>query len=410
MRNGELIALLVCPDRDLAQAFAETQAQSNAFQIVADLKSYPTAQALEVRVRQTQPDVVLVDVATDLETAAQLIGAIPGMRADLYAAGLHRTNEPDAIVKALRAGASEFLHAPFDLAQQREVVARLNRLRNTEVRSEPEFGRVVAFSSTKPGSGASTLATQTAFALKRRTGKRVLLIDFDLMGGTIGFYLKLNHPYSLLDAIENAGRLNPALWSSLIVNSGGVDILPAPETPYTEAVSGGALHEVMQYARVLYDWVVLDLPTIFQKLSLQALPESELTYLVSTSELPSLHLARKAAGLMNQLSVAKESYQMVVNRVSKRDNISSSDLEKIFNCSIEATFPNDYFSLHRVVTLGQPLGVESDLGRAIEALTTKMAGGGAGRGSKKDKAGKAGAAVPAPAAARVDPKTVVSQA
>lgn len=405
MRNGELIALLICPDRALAQSFTDTQAESRAFQIVADLKSYPTVQALEVRVRQSQPDVVLVDVATDLETAAELISAIPAMRPELFAVGLHRTNEPEALVRSLRAGASEFLHAPFDLAQQRESVARLNRIRGSQTRSEPEFGRVIAFSSTKPGSGASTLATQTAFALKRRTGKRVLLIDFDLMGGTIGFYLKLNHPYSLLDAIENAGRLNPALWTSLIVNSGGVDILPAPETPHTEAVSGGSLHEVMQYARVMYDWIVLDLPTIFQKLSLQALPEAELTYLVSTSELPSLHLARKAAGLMQQLSVAKGSYQMVVNRVSKRDNISSSDLEKIFNCSIEATFPNDYFSLHRVVTLGQPLGTESDLGRAIEALTTKMAGGAGSRGAKKDKPG-----APVPGSTKVEPHTVTSQA
>lgn len=394
MRNGELIALLVCPNRDLAKLFADTQQHTKAFQVVADLKTYPTPQALEVRIRQAQPDVVLLDVATDLETATQLIASVPGIRPGLYVVGLHHTNEPDAIVRSLRAGATEFLHAPFDEVQQREAVARLNRLRAPELRAEPEFGRVIAFSSTKPGSGASTLATQTAFALKRRTNKRVLLVDFDLMGGTIGFYLKLNHPYSLLDAIENAGRLNQALWSSLVVNSGGVDILPAPETPFTGSVSAGALHEVMQFARVLYDWVVLDLPAIFQKLSLQALPESEVTFLVSTSELPSLHLARKAAGLMNQLAVPKDGYQMVVNRVSKRDNISSSDLEKIFNCSIEATFPNDYFSLHRVVTLGQPLGADSDLGKAIEGLTTRLAGGSGRSKAKPAAAEKAGAARP----------------
>jgi len=409
MRNGELIALLVCPDRELAHLFAGTQAESQAFKIVADIKSYPEPQALEVRIRQTQPDVVLIDVATDLSQAEALISLIAGLRTDLHAVGLHRTNEPEAIVRSLRAGATEFLHAPFDQAQQREAVSRLNRMRAPEARSEPEFGRVVAFSSTKPGSGASTLATQTAFALKRRTGKRILLIDFDLMGGTIGFYLKLNHPHSLLDALENAGRLNPALWSSLVVNSGGVDILPAPETPYTGGISSGALHEVLQYARVLYDWVVLDLPAIFQKLSLQALPEAELTYLVSTSELPSLHLARKAAGLMQQINASRESYQMVVNRVSKRDNISSGDLEKIFNWPIEATFPNDYFSLHRVVTLGQPLGTESDLGKSIEALTTRLTGGGTGK-DKRRSGGTPGTAGGAPTAARTEVKPAGTRA
>ena len=67
---------------------------------------------------------------------------------------------------------------------------------------------MVAFSSSKPGSGASTIATQTAFALQRLTGKRVLLADCDLTGGTIGFYLKLSHNYSLVDALQHAEHLD----------------------------------------------------------------------------------------------------------------------------------------------------------------------------------------------------------
>ena len=41
---------------------------------------------------------------------------------------------------------------------------------------------------------------------------------------------------------------------------------------------------------------------------------------------------------------------------------------KLFNCPVHASLPNDYFSLHRVVTLGQPLGPEGELGKAIERL------------------------------------------
>lgn len=372
MRTGELTALLICPDREMAQQFVAAVGSTRAFRIVADLKSYPAMPALEVRLRQVQPDIVVLDLASGLDEACLLVEQITALHTGAHVVGLHRTNELDAIVRSLRSGASEFLHAPFDAAQQSAVTGRLNRLRAPEVKTEPQFGRVIAFASTKPGSGASTLAAQAAFALKRRTNQRVLLIDFDLMGGTIAFYLKLNHPYSLVDALENAGRLNSSLWATLTASTGGIDILPAPESPCAATISPAALHEVLQYARLLYDWIVLDLPAVFQRLALQALPESELTFLVSTSELPSLHLARKAAGLMNQLGVPRENYQMVVNRVSKRDNISSSDLEKIFNCPIEATFPNDYFSLHRVVTLGQPLGAESDLGRAVDSLSARI--------------------------------------
>ena len=47
-------------------------------------------------------------------------------------------------------------------------------------------------------------------------------------------------------------------------------------------------------------------------------------------------------------------------------------MEKLFNCPVHASLPNDYFSLHRVVTLGQPLGTDGDLGRAIENVATQI--------------------------------------
>jgi hypothetical protein len=65
---------------------------------------------------------------------------------------------------------------------------------------------------------------------------------------------------------------------------------------------------------------------------------------------------------------------VLVNRVDKRDDIGIDAMEKLFNCPVHASLPNDYFSLHRVVTLGQPLGNDGDLGRSIENVTIKLAG------------------------------------
>jgi pilus assembly protein CpaE len=234
---------------------------------------------------------------------------------------------------------------------------------------------MVAFTSAKPGSGASTLAMQTAFALRRLSGRRTLLADLDLMGGTIGFCLKLNHSRSLADALERQQEMDPVFWSSLTVSHGGLDILPAPEVPRSQSVDPARLQEVLEFARLQYDWIILDLPTVFQRLSLIALTESEQAYLVSTAELPSLHLTRKAVNLLTSLGIGKERFRVVLNRTNKRDGIGGADIEKIFNCSIYARFPNDYFSLHRVVTLGQPLDSDSELGRSIEELAAKLSNG-----------------------------------
>ena len=379
-KEQEISALLIAPDRELARQFNATVPQTRAFQVLADLKAYPAQQTLEIRIRQLNPDILLLDLASNPDAAADLIRFVTSLTPPVHVVGLHREKNSEAILRSLRVGASEFLYAPFDPGIQQEAIARLRRMVKPELAATPETGNIVVFSSAKPGAGASTLATQTAFALKRLTGKRVLLADFDLMGGTIGFYLKVSHSYSVIDALQHAEHLDPALWSSLAVHCGGVDILPAPGAPYADPVEGGRLNLVLDYAQRLYEWVIVDLPAIFHRMSLMTISEADRVFLVSTSELPSLHLARKAINLLAQLGFPKERFQIVVNRVSKRDGIGTADMEKLFNCSVHASLPNDYFSLHRVVTLGQPLTGDGELGRAIESLAGKLSGSLAGGG------------------------------
>lgn len=370
----ELTALLIAPDRALAQAFIETLPQARTFQILAELKSYPPRQTLEMRLRQLKPDVVLLDLATDIETACELIRTLAAQRPPVHVVGLHKRNDSEDILRSLREGATEFLHAPFSPDVQREAVARLYRLRQPTSAGNAERGKVLLFSSAKPGSGASTLAVQTAFALRRQTGSKVLLADFDLVGGTIGFLLKVDNGHSLLDALEQSDRLEASFWNSLVNDCSGVDVLPVPDVPYPELDDAVRIHDLLEFARQSYEWVVVDVPAIFHRVSLLTLAECDQAFLVTTPELASLHLARKAVNLLGQLGFGKDRFHLVVNRLNKRDGIGSADIEKIFNCQLHACLPNDYFSLHRVVMLGQSLGPDSELGRGVDKFASRLTG------------------------------------
>ncbi len=368
----ELTALLVAPGRELAEAFLATLPRTRAFEILSDLKSYPSTQTLDIRIRQLRPEVLLIDLASDLAAAAELIRFAAALPHSPHVVGLHTENDSRAILLSLRMGASEFLHAPFDADIQREAIARLRRMRQPEADMASDPGKVVVFSSAKPGSGASTLAMQTAFALQRASKQRVLLADFDLMGGTAGFFLKLQHDRSAIDALESADRLAPSLWCALVSESGGIDVLRAPDAPFAGAVDPGRLHAVLEYARMNYDWILVDVPVVFQRLSLMAISESDRAFLVSTAELPSLHLARKAVNLLDQLGFPKDRFQMIMNRVEKRDELGVPEIEKLLNCAVYSRVPNDYFPLHRAVTLGQPVDGHSDLAKAVEAMAGRL--------------------------------------
>ncbi len=375
-RGPVLSALAIIPDRELAAQLVSALERTRSFQVLSEFKSYPSLQTLEIRVRQTKPDVILLDLASDLDQACELIRLVSSLNLRAHVVGLHVRNDSDAILRCLRSGASEFLYAPFDIQTQNDAVARLHRLLQPGPVEQEEPGTIVAFSSAKPGSGASTLAAQAAFALRRTTSQRVLLADFDLMGGMIGFYLKLTNTKSLLDVLQMAERLQDGGWASSVAVADGVDILPAPETPYAGPIEAARLHAVMEYARMNYDWVIIDLPVVFQRLSLMTISEADRAYLVSTPELPSLHLARKAVNLLDHLGFPKERFQIVMNRIDRRDEIAGSDIERLFNCAIDARIPNDYFSLHRAVTLGQPVDGHSELGKAVESLANRLSGGG----------------------------------
>lgn len=381
-RGPVLTALAIIPDRELAAQLSSALDRTRSFQILSELKSYPSLQTLEIRVRQTKPDIILLDVASDLDQACELIRCVCSLNLRAQVVGLHIRNDSDAILRSLRSGASEFLHAPFDTQTQNDAVMRLHRLLQPASVEQTEPGSIVAFTSAKPGSGASTLAAQAAFALRRTTSQRVLLADFDLMGGMIGFYLKLTNTKSLLDALQAAERLEDGGWTSCVAVADGVDILASPEMPYAGSVDGGRLHVVMEHARTNYDWVVIDLPVVFQRLSLMTISESDRAYLVSTPELPSLHLARKAVNLLDHLGFPKDRFQIVMNRIDRRDEIAGSDIERLFNCAVDARIPNDYFSLHRAVTLGQPVDGHSEIGKAVENLANRLSGG-AGQDRKR---------------------------
>ena len=78
---------------------------------------------------------------------------------------------------------------------------------------------------------------------------------------------------------------------------------PLPRFRSPTPVEPGGLHQVLAHARNTYEWTVVDLPSIFQRISLLTLSEADRAFIVATSDLASLHLARKAVKLVTQLGL-----------------------------------------------------------------------------------------------------------
>jgi Flp pilus assembly CpaE family ATPase len=221
----------------------------------------------------------------------------------------------------------------------------------------------VAFTSAKPGSGASTIAAQLAIALWRG-GKKVLAADLDPMAATLTFYL------------GHANRI-PAggseLWTRIIENPDGQDILPA-EDATGRTTSAAALREFLERAREAYDWVLLDLPALFHRSTLQALPEADRLFLITTAELPSLHLTRKAINLLGQLGFGRERIRVLANRVEHRWALTPTDLAKILNAPVYRSFSDESFAVGPALAGDWRLRSDCVLRKEIAELASDLAG------------------------------------
>ncbi len=386
-KQSELTALLVCPDRGLAQQFSAAIADLKSLNILADLKEYPAPGVLDQRLKQLRPDAILLDVGSNREAALVLLSQASGAQAGTPVIGLHASNDPETILLCLRSGVAEFLHAPFRKEDTEQALARLARRKETEVRHQPNRGSLLAFVPAKPGSGATTILCNVAHLLNRVGQKKILLADLDMTAGTVAFLFKLNHSYSLLDAIKHSHQLDESLWASLVTNRWGIDILPSPEKPYAQTIEPYRVHECLEYARSVYDYVLVDLPLITEKISLATLNEADQIYLVANPELPVLFLARKTLALLDEMGFQKELIRVLVNRLHKNEELSPADMEKIFRFPIFMTFPNDYGSVRRALTEGKPIADNCDLGKTCRKFAEVLAGVGKGEGKKASALG-----------------------
>jgi pilus assembly protein CpaE len=368
---NHLRALSICPGRELSQQFAAAGRQDKFFDVVAELQNYPAAAPLEIRMRQLRPEVLLVDVATDLAVASKLIQQITEALPAVPVVGLHLASDATAILTTLRVGATEFLFAPFDVAAQEAAVTRIRKLTDPTGGTERARGKMVAFTSAKPGSGATTLAVQTARALRKGDRRRVLMVDLNLNGGSAAFCMGVTPAATIEPLLVSGTRIDHGMWSHVVENVDGLDILAAPELPLAAPADAGQVAHVLDHARGLYEWIVLDLPCVFERLTLGCIAEADRAFVVSTPDLASLHMTRRAVKMLRQFGFDASRFGVLLNRMEDRSDLTSAELKKLFDCDVDRGLPSDPSNVGESLLRGVPLAGGA-FGKAVEGLATKL--------------------------------------
>jgi pilus assembly protein CpaE len=325
-------------------------------------------------VQNDRPDILLVELNALRNDITNALRAIKKSAAQTKIIALHPTDDSQTILTAIRAGANEFVHPPFD----ETFVPALERVMET---SEGDHGRdrrgkVIGFLSAKGGCGSTTLACHVAVDLKRQTGQRTLLADLDFTSGMVGFVMKVATKYSVLDAVSNLSRLDESLWKALLMEwKPGLDVVPGPESFSHENVpSRDELRDVIRFMRSQHDWVVLDLGRSLNEVAAHIYSELDELLLVSVLEVSALHGLKSITQKLRDSGEDLSKLEIVLNRTPKMMDITQPELEKVLGRPLYAMLPNDYPSLYEAYSSGTLLSPSNRLAIQFSSLTTKLAG------------------------------------
>jgi pilus assembly protein CpaE len=380
-----LRAFLICPDQELSEALQNQLSELNQIAVVRWIDRYPDNVELVRAMRAHSPQILflgLTDREAALLTASRTEAAVPGTQVITFG----RNADSQSLMALMREGIREYLCAPFP---KDDIVQCLRRVKDALDKNPIrtfESQYVFAFLPAKPGVGTSTTALNAAYACSRLPENRSLLIDMDLNSGMQRFMLKLDNEYSIVDAAENAFKLDETLWPQLVTPFGKLDVLHSGRLNPGYRIEGSQVRHILEFARRNYQTVCADLSGNMEKYSIELMLESRKVFLVTTPEIASLHLARERFHYLRSLDLS-DRIQLILNRSQKRAPIPVEKIEDLLGLPVLVALPNDYQGVARALTAGKPVDANSELGKEFAKLATEMMerqpGKEAAKGSKK---------------------------
>jgi pilus assembly protein CpaE len=339
---------------------------------VEPVKDYPGSEALGEIVLSSRPRLCFLDVETDPDRALGLIHELQIIDSGLQIVVLMGRNSPDLILRCLRQGAAEFLMQPFTAEDLKPVLSRLAQISPTI--NYGKGGRIICVAPAKGACGASTIATNLAYRRKTMGAEKTLLADLDPLTGTVSFLLKLKSNYSFLDAMNLASNLDGDLWKGVVSNADGIDVVLAPENPMDTLNSAHNPTAVLEFARQLYDVIIVDCSGVFGEWGLALARIADELLLVTTNELAALQASQRVLAYLDRNRIDRSKIRLVVNRYSREVGLSKDAVATALHTEVFQVIPSDYESVQRALVEGKSIGSSTAFGKSLLSLAKKLSG------------------------------------
>jgi pilus assembly protein CpaE len=274
-------------------------------------------------------------------------------------------------VRALRAGADDYLIKPFHpaelLARMKSLIARFAP--SDSLMGRPPLGRVHAYYGAKGGVGTTTIAINAAIGLQT-LGRRVCLVDGNLQFGDHRVFLDLGLDRKSIVDVVSAPSMDGDLVRRVVqTHDSGIDLLLAPPSPESaDLVTATHIHQVLELLRGMYDYVIVDIDKRLDDVNLMVLDVADTIFCVMTADLSCLKNVRMVLDTIGHLGYESGKLKLVLNRSNAFTGINVKSAEGALRRPIEHQIVNEYRGAISALNSGAPFmagKADSVLGRSV---------------------------------------------
>jgi pilus assembly protein CpaE len=371
--HGIAVALLT-EDREqlvvLQNRLESTQMARNVFSNLGLPVS--TTDPVLRQMQDQHAEVVLVDVSTqDPQRSIHAIELIRATTSDVAIFAVGEMRDPVTIVGAMRAGAGEYIDRASGTNGLLEAFTRYSSARSKS-RSTGK-ARVFTVVNAKGGSGATTLAVNTAVAMQQNHGQTILL-DFSPVGHA-SLHLNAHPSFSVMDALQNLHRMDAALLEGLMTSTkDGLHLLAGPQQPFLSAPAPAELARLFDLLVSHYRYVIIDCSGRMDQTTRLLSDLSNAVLLVTQTDVVSLWSAGRIRLFLEE-GTSRNRLRLVMNRYKKIPGFTEEEIEKVTSCKILWKIPNDYQLIAPAIDRGAPVAGHDnqEVSRAFRSLADLLA-------------------------------------
>jgi len=322
-------------------------------------------------VAQTSPDIGLVAMDADPEKALELVARLRDNSPNCAVLVTSSSNDGNLILRAIRAGAKEFLIQPMRIDDLLGALGRISQRYGGAGDGRARGSQVVAVAGVLGGVGTTSLAVNLACILAQDPMNSVALVDLDLCLGDADIFLDAIPDYTLVDVAQNVTRLDFSLLKrSLTKHSSGVYLLPRPvQLEDTALISPTDLRRVVGLLKATFTHLVLDLSKGYTPIDLVALEMATQILLVTQLDLPCLRNVVRLMMSFGNMEGITEKVKIIVNRVGlETGHITLKKAEETIGKEVFWQLPNDYRAMIDARNNGVPLIEQSPKAAVTQSL------------------------------------------